>query len=411
MLAPSLPIALAQADPEAIAWQFIEAHNRGDIEAALALLADDAMVVNAAGDLCAPSPCVGKAAIRRQLEWWVAVGTQYTTISAQVSGTTVTARLELRRGLVSVADAEPCSPHARGARREDPVHPRRVQQHRPADRGLRRPRARPGPGPGRPGAGADSQERVAPGARSPCGSPLVRPAVAAQRVGERVPPEHGAGEPGGDPRRVLLGRPDPEDAALEAEPPGGLRQVLGQGAQPPTESPALASGEGRGRADGEAPGRPGPAVSHPRSPSGGRERAADPVAKAADRGAVRPGPALGGPGRRDRAEAASGLEPGPRAGPTLPPPRIPPGPRPVPPRRREHAHHAHSSTAERGAGCREVAIPRRKGSASPASPRAPRRRLLRRGARAGSAWRGCPAATIPRPARDGEKPGRLARPE
>jgi hypothetical protein len=106
VLAPPVPIASAQADPEAIARQYIEAHNRGDVEAVLALLTDDAVVVNAAGGLCEPTPCVGKAAIRRELERRVAIGAQFTLIGVQVSGTTVVDRHELRHERVRAAGAE-----------------------------------------------------------------------------------------------------------------------------------------------------------------------------------------------------------------------------------------------------------------------------------------------------------------
>lgn len=65
----------------------VEATNRGDVAAALALFADDASV--SAPPLCAPNPCVGKAAIQRE---WEAL------VAARLRGSVV--QLALRRDLV-----------------------------------------------------------------------------------------------------------------------------------------------------------------------------------------------------------------------------------------------------------------------------------------------------------------------
>jgi hypothetical protein len=55
--------APAQVDPASLAEQDLAAESRGDVAAALALYSDDAIVQY--GGLCS-SPCVGKAAIRKE---------------------------------------------------------------------------------------------------------------------------------------------------------------------------------------------------------------------------------------------------------------------------------------------------------------------------------------------------------
>ena len=78
--------------------QFIEAMNRRDVDAALALYTDDATIVaDVPGTLCpAPAGCVGKAAIRRELELRVASGAQFAIPQAQVTGDTAIAQIEVR---------------------------------------------------------------------------------------------------------------------------------------------------------------------------------------------------------------------------------------------------------------------------------------------------------------------------
>jgi ketosteroid isomerase-like protein len=77
-------------DLVALFRQYMDSHS-GDLNETLALLTDDA-VVNGMG-LCAPSPCVGKDAIRKDIERGLAAHTQHTSFDAQASGNTVTARI------------------------------------------------------------------------------------------------------------------------------------------------------------------------------------------------------------------------------------------------------------------------------------------------------------------------------
>jgi len=82
--------ARAQVDPKALVQKQFETLARGDVAGALALYTDDA-VVDGAG-LCAAAPCVGKAAIQKELEHRIANNMQATGLNYYVAGTVVTAR-------------------------------------------------------------------------------------------------------------------------------------------------------------------------------------------------------------------------------------------------------------------------------------------------------------------------------
>jgi ketosteroid isomerase-like protein len=56
-------MAVAEDDPVAIIHKFTDARARGDLDAALAFFADDA-IIDGSGP-CSSSPCVGKTAIRK----------------------------------------------------------------------------------------------------------------------------------------------------------------------------------------------------------------------------------------------------------------------------------------------------------------------------------------------------------
>jgi LPXTG-motif cell wall-anchored protein len=96
-------MALAQADPGALYRQWLEAQNRGDVEAQLALLTDDA-VLDSQGTPC--TPCVGKDAIRRELERRAGASVADTIVDQQVSGNTATTRFENRGALAAAAGVE-----------------------------------------------------------------------------------------------------------------------------------------------------------------------------------------------------------------------------------------------------------------------------------------------------------------
>ena len=95
-LAVSTP-ARAEVDPALLAEQDMAAESRGDVTAALALYSDDAIVQY--GGLCW-TPCVGKAAIQKELERRVAAQNQWTTVGKYVSGNVAAVQTELRIGYI-----------------------------------------------------------------------------------------------------------------------------------------------------------------------------------------------------------------------------------------------------------------------------------------------------------------------
>ena len=95
-LAVSTP-APAQVDPASLAKQDVAAESRGDVAAALALYSDDAIVQN--GGLCW-TPCVGKAAVQKELERRVAARNHATVIGTYVSGNVAVVKTEVRLGTI-----------------------------------------------------------------------------------------------------------------------------------------------------------------------------------------------------------------------------------------------------------------------------------------------------------------------
>ena len=95
-LAVSTP-APAEVDPALLAEQDMAAESRGDVTAALALYSDDAIVQY--GGLCW-TPCVGKAAVQKELERRVAAKNQWKIIGKFVSGNVAVVQTELRIGYI-----------------------------------------------------------------------------------------------------------------------------------------------------------------------------------------------------------------------------------------------------------------------------------------------------------------------
>ena len=87
----------AQADPLSLAKQDVALQSRGDVAAALALYADDAIVQY--GGLCW-TPCVGKAAVQKELERRVAARNHATVIATFVSGNVAVLKTEVRLGSI-----------------------------------------------------------------------------------------------------------------------------------------------------------------------------------------------------------------------------------------------------------------------------------------------------------------------
>lgn len=93
--APAADYGQAKVNPLSLAQRDLAAESRGDVAAALALYSDDAVVQN--GGLCW-TPCVGKAAIQKELERRVAAKNRFTIIGKYVSGNVAVIQTELRIG-------------------------------------------------------------------------------------------------------------------------------------------------------------------------------------------------------------------------------------------------------------------------------------------------------------------------
>jgi hypothetical protein len=96
VLAVSTP-APAEVDPASLAEQALAAESRGNVAAALALYSDDAIVQY--GGLCW-TPCVGTAAVQKELERRVAAKNQWKIIGKYVSGNVAVVQTELRIGYI-----------------------------------------------------------------------------------------------------------------------------------------------------------------------------------------------------------------------------------------------------------------------------------------------------------------------
>ena len=91
MVAALPRVGAAQSDPVAIFRQAIDARNRGDIVAMMALFTDDAAREDGA---CQP-PCVGLAAVKASFQKNIDEHFQANVTSAEGGGDTVTARAEI----------------------------------------------------------------------------------------------------------------------------------------------------------------------------------------------------------------------------------------------------------------------------------------------------------------------------
>jgi hypothetical protein len=108
LLASMLALAVAtpapaEVDPASLAEQELAAESRGDVAAAVALYADDAIVQY--GGLCAPT-CVGKAAIQKELERRVGAKNRWTVVGRYVSGNVAVIKTELQIGYVEASGVD-----------------------------------------------------------------------------------------------------------------------------------------------------------------------------------------------------------------------------------------------------------------------------------------------------------------
>src|SRR5437762_8033712 len=89
--------APAQMDPASLAERDLAAETSDDVAAALALYSDDAIVQY--GGLCW-TPCVGKAAIQKELERRVEAKNRWKIIGKYVSGNVAVVQAELQIGFI-----------------------------------------------------------------------------------------------------------------------------------------------------------------------------------------------------------------------------------------------------------------------------------------------------------------------
>ncbi|MGD2178195.1 MAG: nuclear transport factor 2 family protein [Anaerolineae bacterium] len=89
----ALPVALyaQETDLVAVVTDYYEAVNAGDVEAALALFADDGVVYMPVPPPGMPDTYTGKEEIRGWIEGEVAMNTQFDLVDSEVDGTKVTA--------------------------------------------------------------------------------------------------------------------------------------------------------------------------------------------------------------------------------------------------------------------------------------------------------------------------------
>ena len=93
MLVSALPVLAQSADPISVLQQYYEARSRGDLAAAMSLVAPDATYSTGP---CAPQ-CVGAPDIQeREVGPAMANEGQYTAINVTTSGDTVTLQIEVR---------------------------------------------------------------------------------------------------------------------------------------------------------------------------------------------------------------------------------------------------------------------------------------------------------------------------
>lgn len=94
LMLAATPLALAQSDPVAVQQTLINALAQGDVAAALAVFTDDA-IIDAESGQCAAAPCVGKEAIRKDLErYLIDKSRRITPLNTFVSGNVLVTRFE-----------------------------------------------------------------------------------------------------------------------------------------------------------------------------------------------------------------------------------------------------------------------------------------------------------------------------
>jgi hypothetical protein len=96
--------AHAQVDPSELYHQFVAAFNSGDVDGAVEIFADDAVIGGMPG--CLPVDCVGKDAIRNMVEFYVVDHIHITITSSEVSGNTATGSIEVEEDVLRAGGIE-----------------------------------------------------------------------------------------------------------------------------------------------------------------------------------------------------------------------------------------------------------------------------------------------------------------
>jgi hypothetical protein len=93
-------------DPVAVQQQLFDALTAGNVAGALALFTDDAVIDSESG-FCASAPCVGKAAIQKDLERYVTdKSRRVTTLNNYVTGEVLLTRFEARSATIQKAGVD-----------------------------------------------------------------------------------------------------------------------------------------------------------------------------------------------------------------------------------------------------------------------------------------------------------------
>ena len=93
----------AEVDPASLTEQELAAESRGDVAAALAFYADDAIIQY--GGLCW-TPCVGKAAIQKELERRVEARNKWKIVGKYVAGNVAVVQAELKIGFIEASGVD-----------------------------------------------------------------------------------------------------------------------------------------------------------------------------------------------------------------------------------------------------------------------------------------------------------------
>jgi hypothetical protein len=96
----------APEDPVAVQQQLLDDLAQGNVGGALGLFTDDAVIDSESG-FCASAPCVGKTAIQKDLERYVADKSRHvTTLNTYVTGNVLLTRFEARSDTIQKAGVE-----------------------------------------------------------------------------------------------------------------------------------------------------------------------------------------------------------------------------------------------------------------------------------------------------------------